>query len=456
VADEAGTLWIADTAANRILGYTRSGKQVSVIDLKGRAVGVTDLAPIGPRLALLDTAAWPPAVLIVDKANGRTVSALELPDTMWLEDGLKGISADSDRRLYAEVGAVSMPIEGTSSRRRGWQGAFGVAEVKLDKSNGNRSATVIYRGKSLSISGKHRLAGVTLIGDTADQSAYAVDEAVVDAGGRMQVDRTIHVFGPDGSPKGQARVPITSSLYVDHGVTMTRGNEIVTLLARDTQVDIVRLQPSATVADILPEEPDPASAELLAPGPQAAAACRSYDSMRGVAVGYRDNSKALTNANINGACAGRTKPRYLTTAMVYRSVSYDWDGFDTVANWNSYMSDGKQAGDITTSATNGCSKGVDCSGFVSRVWGLSSHVYTSNLDTISTKVSGGLHSMLPFDIFLKQGSHVIFFSGWYDDYETDFYVYESTTTNSWDRVVYHLVDAAYVSGYEMRTYENRC
>ena len=66
----------------------------------------------------------------------------------------------------------------------------------------------------------------------------------------------------------------------------------------------------------------------------------------------------------------------------------------------------------------------------------------------------GLNYMIPFDIFLWQGHHVIFFSG-FDDYG-NFYVYESTTTNSWDRVMFHVVDATYVAGYEMRRYNDRC
>jgi hypothetical protein len=148
-------------------------------------------------------------------------------------------------------------------------------------------------------------------------------------------------------------------------------------------------------------------------------------------------------------------PRYLGAPGTYPSVSYDWDGFETVSGWNSYMGSGKQAGHINeTATTNDCAKGVDCSGFVSRVWGLASHVCTNSLDNISTTVSGGLNYMIPFDIFLWQGHHVIFFSG-FADYG-NFYVYESTTTNSWDRVMFHLVDATYVSGYEMRRYNNRC
>jgi hypothetical protein len=35
-------------------------------------------------------------------------------------------------------------------------------------------------------------------------------------------------------------------------------------------------------------------------------------------------------------------------------------------------------------------------------------------------------------------------------------VYESTVTSSWDRVVYHLVDASYVAGYDVRSFDNRC
>lgn len=465
-AADDGSLWIADTAGNRILGYTRAGRRFSVIDLSGRATGVVDIASIGTRLALLDVAAVPPTVLTVDKDGGATVSVKELPKAASLATGLRGISADGNRKLYADIEKVSVPLDGNGPPLAGRPGKFGVAAIQMQaRREGRRDATIAYRGKTFSLRVKDTLSGVYFGGDAADRSAFIVDETVTDSGGVLRVDRTVHLVSSKGVPMGLARVPIATSLYVQNGVTVAPTGEVIALVTGASGADVVLLQPSPSLSSILPPDQavEPGPSDALAQTSDtsvtqaAVTACRSFLDMYNTANGYRYNSKSLTQTNISGTCGGRTKPRYLTTPKVYPSVSYDWDGFDTVVSWNSYMDQGKQAGNITkTATTNNCGKGVDCSGFVSRVWGRSSHVYTNNLDTISTTVSGGLHSMIPFDIFLKQGVHVIFFSGWLTDQELDFYVYESTTTNSWDRVMFHLVDAPYVAGFEMRRYNNRC
>lgn len=455
VADD-GSIWIADTAGNRVLGYTRSGDQIAVLDVRDRAAGVIDIASIGSRLTLLDAAVDPPRVLTLERTDGRTVASQSLPTTAALAVGLHGIAVDGDSTLYAEVANTSVPLDGTRAAIVGEPGLFGTATIQMQPMSGRHSATISYRGRSFSFNVANTLAGVSFVGDTADRSAYVVDETFTGPDGVLHVDRTVRVVRTDGTALGIARVPIATSLYVQHGVTLTPQGEVIALLARPRSVDVVILNPSPSISSLLPEQGPLAIRAAEPSGAEAVTTCRSFLDMYDTANAYRDNSKSLTATNISGSCSGRTKPRYLTVAGTYPSVSYDWDGFETVASWNSYMTQGKQAGNITTTATGGdCGKGVDCSGFVSRVWGLSTHVYTSSLDNYSTTVSGGLQQMWPFDIFLKQGSHVIFFSGW-DDHDLNFYVYESTTTNSWDRVVFHLVDAAYVNGYEMRRYNNRC
>ena len=338
VADPDGSLWIADTAANRILGYSQSGERFAEILLAGRAVGVTDIAPIGTRLALLDAASYPPTVITVEKADGRTVSVRELPKAASLEAGLRGISVDRDLRLYADVGSLGVLLDDeVSSAVPGEAGAFGAAVIKADKRQTGaerHAATVTYRGESFALSVKHALVGLHLVGDAADRSAFAVDEAVTDAAGILRVDRTIHMIGATGREIGLARVPIASSLYIQHGVTMTRKGDVIALLARASSIDIVRLDPRATVPSILPDD-SVATVQRVATaapaGTETVTACRAFLTMYNSAKGYSDNSKSLNTANISGPCPNRTKPRYLTTAKVYSSVSYDWDGFETVS-----------------------------------------------------------------------------------------------------------------------------
>ncbi len=69
--------------------------------------------------------------------------------------------------------------------------------------------------------------------------------------------------------------------------------------------------------------------------------------------------------------------------------AYDWGGFDAVSHFSSQMDQGKQAGDIDTVnppgvyGTESCSRGVDCSGFVSRALGLTKPYITSNISLIT-------------------------------------------------------------------------
>jgi hypothetical protein len=167
---------------------------------------------------------------------------------------------------------------------------------------------------------------------------------------------------------------------------------------------------------------------------------------------YRSNSKYLSNTNIGGACTGRTKPRYLGSAGTYGSVSYKWGGFNTVAQFNNAMDPqtGK-AGDINDdSGTLSCAYGVDCSGFVSRVWQLTSKHSTYDLPNISTATSVSL--MRRYDLFNK-ASHAMLYRS---KTSTGFYVSESTTANSLDRVVYRHVTTSYANGFTPRRYNNVC
>jgi len=87
------------------------------------------------------------------------------------------------------------------------------------------------------------------------------------------------------------------------------------------------------------------------------------------------------------------------------SLPYCWGGYSTLSSFDSGISKGKSAGDINTaSVVLSCSEGVDCSGFVSRVWGISRST-TSSLPTITKKYSS-FSQVQPGDIMNKAGSHV--------------------------------------------------
>jgi len=92
------------------------------------------------------------------------------------------------------------------------------------------------------------------------------------------------------------------------------------------------------------------------------------------------------------------------------SMPYCWGGNSTISMFNSGLSLNKSAGDdITTpgyGAEPNCSVGVDCSGFLSRCFGLSFHYSTSNIDTNSLfGTYSNTNSIGEGDLFNKSGVH---------------------------------------------------
>ncbi len=134
-------------------------------------------------------------------------------------------------------------------------------------------------------------------------------------------------------------------------------------------------------------------------------------------------------------------------------MPYDWGGWDSVSGYNGYMDPGTaQAGDINTAGVESCSKGVDCSGFVTRVWQLTSKYSTSTLPKISMRLASTA-DLKPGDILNDAGSHVVLFSGLAANGVWD---YESTQYNAVDRVVYMFSSWTRLNGYLPRRYNNVC
>lgn len=94
-------------------------------------------------------------------------------------------------------------------------------------------------------------------------------------------------------------------------------------------------------------------------------------------------------------------------------MPYKWGGFDDEASFRAGLTAGKGAGSHKSNGTLDCVVGLDCSGFVSRVWGLSRHVATSQLNSAGSAVK--TKDLKPGDALNKPGSHVVLFAGFRDD-----------------------------------------
>jgi hypothetical protein len=109
----------------------------------------------------------------------------------------------------------------------------------------------------------------------------------------------------------------------------------------------------------------------------------------------------------------------------YKSIPYKWGGFDSVNSFKNGLKKGKKAGDkeIIGSYGSKAAVGVDCSGFVSQVWGLQNKKSTRGLPSVSKQLYS-LNQLQPGDILNKRG-HVRLFS--HRDVRGRFWIYEASS-----------------------------
>ncbi len=104
-----------------------------------------------------------------------------------------------------------------------------------------------------------------------------------------------------------------------------------------------------------------------------------------------------------------------------KGMAYKWGGFDTPESFLTGLREGKKAGDIANSykirldneAISQGSVGIDCSGFVSRCWGLPRHFSSREFPGISDPIAWD--DLRTGDIILKKG-HVLMFAARRGDY----------------------------------------
>lgn len=145
-------------------------------------------------------------------------------------------------------------------------------------------------------------------------------------------------------------------------------------------------------------------------------------------------------------------------------LPYQWGGFDTLAQFDRKVQRGFAAGDVYTltkragldAAVSQEACGIDCSGFISRCWGLKRSVSTRELPSLCQELSG-YNDLRPGDIVNTQNSHVLLFSGWADDAHTRMQVYEAGSCPQW-KVLRRTLSVAFLrkKGYVPLRYRRMC
>lgn len=113
-------------------------------------------------------------------------------------------------------------------------------------------------------------------------------------------------------------------------------------------------------------------------------------------------------------------------------VPYKWGGFDTLESFERGVRAGKAAGDLYNAekrrkggaAVSASAVGLDCSGFISRCWGLDEKQSTSSLAALCVKLQSPAE-LRPADVLNQPGGHVVLFVRWLDATQTRFLCYEA-------------------------------
>ncbi len=152
---------------------------------------------------------------------------------------------------------------------------------------------------------------------------------------------------------------------------------------------------------------------------------------------------AETFANVQWTVKSGNANSYWNNRSIGQKVTgmaYNWGGFNSVSEFLSRVNAGRIAGndkktlhDSTHIRTDFA--GIDCSGFVSRVWETSSKYSTRSLPNISKQINWS--DLKAGDIVNKAGSHVRLFH--YYNSDGSMMLYESTTSGSIDGVTHRVL-----------------
>jgi hypothetical protein len=412
-----GTIWVADTQDQSLLHYEHSGKFLGRTSLAGQVSAIRQVVPMGDRLALLDYSPDGSQILLVT-AEGVLISRQILAD----ERAVTSLLVDDNGDLIlVHDGGVAM------TRLMSYEG-----EVYADSPSRTRAlvfpnqqvgvmshtASLAIDKNLATINSSQIIVGVMVLALGASDS-YVLTAEVPETG-PFVVTHTVHHFNDRGVELGSAALDASDSFtYVENKIAITPTGSVVALLTFEDHAELrtlpfTGLSRAVSVLARGTTVPETAAQELESQDSNASTGCVARSDMIAVTNTYVNNSTFVSAGSIDIGkknCPGRTKPRFLTTPKVYPSVAYSWGGFDTVEQYNKEVAGGtKDAGNVKGPQTLSCSAGIDCSGLVSRAWGLLEKAGTDGLVGISVPVPNNM-ALLPGDIMDRPGDHVAMVAG---------------------------------------------
>ena len=111
-----------------------------------------------------------------------------------------------------------------------------------------------------------------------------------------------------------------------------------------------------------------------------------------------------------------------------QGMPYNWGGFCTTDEFQEAIAEGKYAGNVPDTRDHKRGRqcvGVDCSGLVTVCWGLEEKQSTNTLLSYARKL-GSAGQLLPGDILLLPGSHVMIFVAFADEAKSFVQIIDAT------------------------------
>ncbi|MCP4711255.1 MAG: hypothetical protein GY869_21760 [Planctomycetes bacterium] len=121
------------------------------------------------------------------------------------------------------------------------------------------------------------------------------------------------------------------------------------------------------------------------------------------------------------------KDGWQADGQVNVGVPYEWGGFSSLEEFDVGIAAGKFGGNIPKGRSAGASGfcvGLDCSGYVSRCWGLRGKQSTRSIGRLCNELDS-FDELLPGDIANRYDGHVVIFTEFVDEEHTQMRVYEA-------------------------------
>ncbi len=473
-----GNFYINDGVNREIDIFSQNGKWLATIPYPDEIVGIGDIIFYQSNLAALDLASQPPKIVLFDLTTNKVVQSLELEPR--IIENASGLSIANDGSLaikQAENKVLSVLKNKELLENKLFSEKISLPQLENLinikpanlQSNPHQAEIEICSGssrKKIRLLSDKNLGCLSYLGcDKNKNLIFSVEEFELNP--EIEVKVSIKKFDLEGNLLAEGFYPLNECKVFNFKRNLvTHSGKVYAMVPKANKVSIeeINFEPISktdlisnyfkTKTLILFKSFEKLAnfcfEPLIEPAIAGITEGWSRNDANNLAWNYYQNSWYCSYANYARSCPNNIRPRYITSYnRYYPSVPYKWGGYHTISQFNSAMNDGKDAGDIETSAVSYCTYGVDCSGFVSRLWQLGEKRSTYTIDNSDIAFPITNEFVTLGDILNKPGSHVVFvryISG--DGVQT----WESTMSNSYDRIVTMWRSWANLSGYKAYRY----